>query len=70
MVGEEVGVVLTDGISKVVLAPAGPPALGFLTRIEVATGPFSTSIEAEAWNYKKFLDALRRLHETLVEKPN
>jgi hypothetical protein len=66
MVGEEVGIVLTDGISKVVLAPAGPPALGFPTRIEVATGPFSASIEAEGWNYKKFLDALHRLHETLV----
>ena len=60
------GIVLTDGISRVVLAPAGCPALGFPTRIEVATGPFSASIEAEAWDYRRFLDALRRLHETLV----
>ena len=49
-----------------VLAPAGWPALGFPTRIEVATGPFSASIEAEAWDYRRFLDALHRLHETLV----
>ena len=61
-----VGIVLTDGISRVVLAPAGPPALGYPTRIEVATGPFSATIEAEALDYKRFLDALRRLHETLV----
>jgi hypothetical protein len=60
------GIVLTDGISRVVLAPAGWPALGFPTRIEVATGPFSASIEAEAWDYRRFLDALHRLHETLV----
>jgi hypothetical protein len=60
------GIVLTDGISRVVLAPAGSPALGFPTRIEVATGPFSASIEAEAWDYGSFLDALHRLHETLV----
>ena len=60
------GIVLTDGISRVVLAPAGWSALGFPTRIEVATGPFSASIEAEAWDYRKFLDALHRLHETLV----
>ena len=53
MVGEEGGIVLTDGISRVILAPAGPPALGFPTRIEVATGPFSAVIEAEAWDYKK-----------------
>ena len=59
-------IVLTDGISRVVLAPAGPPALGFPTRIEVASGPFSASIEAEAWDYTRFLEALRRLHETLV----
>ncbi len=60
------GIVLTDGISRVVLAPASRPALGFPTRIEVATGPFSASIEAEAWDYGRFLDALHRLHETLV----
>ena len=60
------GIVLTDGISRVVLAPAGCPALGWPTRIEVATGPFSASIEAEAWDYRRFLDALHRLHETLV----
>src|SRR3990172_595608 len=60
------GIVLTDGISRVVLAPAGRPALGFPTRIDVATGPFSASIEAEAWDYRRFLDALHRLHETLV----
>ena len=60
------GIVLTDGISRVVLAPAGRPALGFPTRIEVATGPFSASIEVEAWDYRRFLEALHRLHETLV----
>ena len=59
------GIVLTDGISQVILAPAGPVALGYPTRIEVATGPFSAVIEAEAWDYKKFYDALIRLHETL-----
>ena len=64
MVGEG-GIVLTDVISRVILAPAGPVALGFPTRIEVATGPFSAVIEAEAWDYKKFCDALIRLHETL-----
>ena len=66
MVGEEVGIVFTDGISRVVLTLAGPPALGYPTRIEVATGPFSASIEAEAWEHKRFLEALLRLHETLV----
>jgi hypothetical protein len=60
--GEEVGIVLTDGISRVVLTPAGPPALGYPTRIEVATGP----IEAEAWDHKRFLEVLLRLHEALV----
>jgi hypothetical protein len=60
------GIVLTDGSSRVVLAAAGPPALGFPTRIEVASGPFSVSIEAEAWDYARFLEALRRLHETLA----
>lgn len=59
-------IVLTDGISRVVLTPAGPPALGFPTRIEVASGPFTGSIEAEAWDYARFLEALRRLHDTLV----
>ena len=68
MVGEEVGIVLTDGISRVVLTLAGPPALWYPTRIEVATGPFSASIEAEAWDHKTFLEALLRLHETLVEE--
>ena len=63
-------VVLTDGISRVVLTPAGPPALGFRTRIEVAGGPFSASIEAEAWDYTRFIEALRRLHETLVGEAN
>ena len=53
-----VGIVLTDEISRVVLVPAGPPALGYPTRIEVAAGPFSASIEAEALNYKRFLEAL------------
>jgi hypothetical protein len=66
MVGEEDGIILTDGISRVVLAPAGPPALGFPTRIEVSTGPFSAVIEAEAWDYERFRDALFRLHETLA----
>jgi hypothetical protein len=33
MVGEEVGIVLTDGISRVVLTPVGPPALGYPTRM-------------------------------------
>jgi hypothetical protein len=59
-------IVLTDGVSRVALAPAGPPALGFPTTIEVASGPFSASIEAEAWDYARFLEALRRLHATLV----
>jgi hypothetical protein len=59
-------VVLTDGISSVALARAGPPALGFPTRIEVASGPFTASIEAEAWEYTGFLEALRRLHATLA----
>ena len=61
-----VGVVLTDGISRVVLAPAGPPALGYPTRVEIATGPFSATVEAEALDYKRFLDALRRIHESLA----
>ncbi len=66
MGGEEAGIILTDGISRVILAPAGPPALGFLTRIEVSTGPFSAVIEAEAWDYERFRDALLRLYETLA----
>jgi len=37
--------------------PPAPPALGYPTRIEVATGPFSVTIEAEALDYKRFLDA-------------
>ena len=61
-------IVLTDGISRVAMAPAGPPALGFPTRIEIASGPFSAS--AEAWDYTRFLNALRRLHETLVGEAN
>jgi hypothetical protein len=65
MVGEEGGIILSDGISHVILAPAGPPALGFPTRIEVSTGPFSAVVETEAWDYRKFRDALIRLHETL-----
>ena len=64
MVGEG-GIVLTDGISQLILAPAGGAALGFPTRIEVVTCPFSAVVEAEAWDYKKFCDALIRLHETL-----
>jgi hypothetical protein len=59
------GVVLDDGISSVVLTQAGSPALGIPTKIEVATGPFAASIEAEAWDYARFLAALHRLHETL-----
>ena len=51
-------IVLTDGISEVVLTPVGPPALGFTTRIEVATGPFSANSKAEAWDYKKFFGRL------------
>jgi hypothetical protein len=66
MVGQEGRVILTDGISDVILASAGPPGLGFPTRIEVSTGPFSAVIEAEAWDYKSFVEALLRLHETLA----
>jgi hypothetical protein len=68
MVGQEGGIILTDGISHVILAPAGPPTLGFPTRIEVSTCPFSAVIEAEAWDYRSFRDALVRLHETLLAK--
>jgi hypothetical protein len=39
---------------------------GAVIGFEAATGPFSPSIEAEAWDYRRFLDALDRLHETLV----
>jgi hypothetical protein len=67
MAGEE-GIILTDGISRVTLAPAGPPALGFPTGIEVSSGPFSAVIEAEAWDYGRFRDDLIRLHETLAGK--
>ncbi len=65
MVIEE-GIILADGISRVTLAPAGLPALGFPTRIEVSSGPFSAVVEAEAWDYERFRDGLVRLHETLV----
>ena len=46
--------VLADGVSQVILAPTGPAALGFPTRIEVASGPFSAVIEAEAGTIRSF----------------
>jgi hypothetical protein len=65
VVGEDGRIIITDGISRLILAPAGPPALGFPTTIQVSTGPFSAVVEAEAWD-AKFRDALLRLHETLA----
>jgi hypothetical protein len=66
VVGEDGRIIITDGISRLILAPAGPPALGYPTTIQVSTGPFSAVVEAEAWDYARFRDALLRLHETLV----
>jgi hypothetical protein len=66
MANEENCVVLADEVSRVTLAPAGPPGLGFPTRIEAASGPFSAVIDAEAQDYGAFREALIRLHETLA----
>lgn len=63
--GAEQGVLFTDGISRVELLPAGPPALGTPTRIKASTGPFVAEVEAEAWDYERFWKGLVRLHETL-----
>ena len=63
-------IVLTDGISRVVLAPVGPTALGFPTRIEVASGPFSASIEAQAWDYTMFVERSVVYTRRSLEKPN
>ena len=65
MENEENGIVLADEVSRVRLVPAGPPGLGFPTRIQLASGPFSAVIDAEAQNYGAFREALLRLHETL-----
>ncbi|MFD2235796.1 Imm32 family immunity protein [Phaeospirillum tilakii] len=63
--GAEQGVLFTDGISRIELRPAGPPALGTPTRIKASTGPFVAEVEAEAWDYEKFRNGIARIHETL-----
>lgn len=60
--------VFTDGISRVELVAAGPPALGFPTRIKVSTGPFRAEVEAEAWDYQSFRNDVLLVHETLTGK--
>lgn len=69
VVREEGCIIFIDGISRVGLVSSGPTKLGFPIRIEVLSGPFSVVTEAEAWDYGG-RDALVRIRETLVGKPN
>jgi hypothetical protein len=63
---EQPAVVISDGRSEVKLVPVGAPGVGFPTRLEVSSGPFSVAIEAEARSYAAFCESLATLHKNLT----
>ncbi|MCW2243547.1 WapI family immunity protein [Azospirillum canadense] len=65
MVTSEEEIVLADDSSRVALTSAGPPGLGYPTRIVISSGPFTAVVEAEAFDYDGFRRALIQLYDTL-----
>ena len=65
MNGDETEVVISDGNSYVKLVPVGQPRLGYPTRIEISSGSFSATVEAETRIDPIFRQALSKLHKTL-----
>ena len=59
-------IIFADGRSRVTVTPVGPPTLGFPLRIDVESGPFVASVEAEAWDYEQFLESVVQVYKTLT----
>jgi hypothetical protein len=60
----ETGIRISDGRRHLALIPAGPAQVGWPTRIELRSGPFSAAIEAEMM-FAQFRDSLAILHKSL-----